>query len=59
MTEPNEQQIELMRKFKYNPNRKHTLNPNNWVVLEETETELIILNKRKCRRMTLKKEGVG
>ena len=59
MTEPNEQQIELMRKYKYNPKRNPTLNPNNWLVLEETKNELIILNKRKCRRMVLKKEGVG
>lgn len=56
MTEPNEQQIALMRKYKYNPNRNYTLNPANWLVLEETEKELIMLNKRKCRRMVLKKE---
>jgi hypothetical protein len=56
MTEPNEQQAELIRKHKYNPNRQHTLNPNNWLVLAETEKKLIILNKRKCRRMTLRKE---
>ena len=56
MTEPNEQQAELIRKYKYNPNRNPTLNPNNWLVLAETEKKLIILNKRKCRRMTLKKE---
>jgi hypothetical protein len=55
MTEPNEQQAELIRKYKYNPNRQHTLNPNNWLVLAETEKKLIILNKRKCRRMTLRK----
>lgn len=58
MTEPNEQQIALMRKYKFNYKRNYSLNPDNWMVLEETETELIILNKRKCRRMVLKKEGV-
>ena len=50
MTEPNEQQIELMRKYK--------LIPENWMVLEERKKDLIVLCKRKCRRRVLKKEGV-
>ena len=50
MTEPNEEQIELMRKYK--------LIPENWMVFQETRKTLIVLCKRKRRRMVLKKEGV-
>ena len=42
-----EEQIELI----FNEN----LNPNNWKVLSDTETELVILHKRGIRRV-IKKE---
>lgn len=55
MTEPNEQQEELIRKHTVNPNSKYTLNPDNWMVLEETNKQLVILSKRnKARRVLLK-----
>ena len=49
MTEPNEQQIEIIL--------KHKLNPDNWLVLSETSKKLVIKNRRGMRR-ELKKEGV-
>ena len=49
MTEPNEQQIALMQKYK--------MNPANWVVFSETKDKLIIKNRRGMRR-ELKKVGV-
>lgn len=49
MTEPNEQQIEIIV--------KHKLNPDNWLVLIETSKKLVIKNRRWMRR-ELKKEGV-
>ena len=42
MTEPNEQQIEIIL--------KHKLNPDNWFVLSETSRKLIIKNRRGNRR---------
>ena len=49
MTEPNEQQIALMQKYK--------MNPANWMVLSENSKKLVIKNRRGMRR-ELKKEGV-
>lgn len=48
MTEPNEQQIELMQKYK--------MNPANWVVFSESSKELIVLSKRTSMRKVLIKE---
>ena len=48
MTEPNELQIALMR--------KHRLNPNNWLVLEETDKKLVLITRRKTMRRVLEKE---
>ena len=48
LTEPNEQQIALMQKYK--------MNPANWVVFSETSKELIVLSKRTSMRKVLKKE---
>jgi hypothetical protein len=48
MTEPNEQQIELMQKYK--------MNPANWVVFSESSKELIVLSKRTSMRKVLQKE---
>ena len=49
MTEPNEQQKELIE--------QHKLNPDNWMVVSETIEKLVIKNRRGMRR-ELKKEGV-
>ena len=49
MIEPNEQQIALMR--------KHRLNPNNWLVLEETDKKLVLITRRKTMRRVLEKES--
>ena len=49
MTEPNEQQIEIIL--------KHKLNPANWLVLYETNNKLVIKNRRGDRR-TINKGGV-
>lgn len=55
MTEPNEQQAELIRKQTVNPNSTRTLNPDHWMVLEETNKQLVILSKRtRLRRVLLK-----
>lgn len=48
MTEPNEQQIALMQKYK--------MNPANWVVFQETSKKLIVLSKRTSMRKVLQKE---
>ena len=55
MTEPNEQQAELIRKQTVNPNSTRTLNPDHWGVLEENDKQLVILSKRtRLRRVLLK-----
>jgi hypothetical protein len=46
MTEPNEQQIELMRKYR--------LNPNDCKVLSETKDKLVVLHRRGFRRTIVK-----
>lgn len=52
MTEPNEQQIELMQKYK--------MNPANWVVFQETSKKLIVLSKRtKMRKVLVKESSYG
>lgn len=48
MTEPNEQQKELIE--------QHKLNPANWIVFSETSKKLIVLSKRTSMRKVLKKE---
>lgn len=55
MTKPNERQAELIRSQTVNPNSTRTLNPENWLVLEETEDKLIILSKRKRKRLEILK----
>lgn len=55
MTKPNEIQAELIRSQTVNPNNTRTLNPENWLVLEETEDKLIILSKRKRKRVEIEK----
>jgi hypothetical protein len=55
MTKPNEIQAELIRSQTVNPNSTRALNPENWLVLEDTNEQLIILSKRnKARRVLLK-----
>ena len=49
MEKMTKQQVELI----FNEN----LEPSNWRVLSETETELVILHRRGIRR-TIKKRGV-
>ena len=49
MNEPNEQQKALIE--------QHKLNPDNWLVINETSKKLVIKNRRGMRR-ELKKEGV-
>jgi hypothetical protein len=55
MTKPNERQAELIRSQTVNPNNNRALNPENWLVLEETEDKLIILSKRKRKRLEIEK----
>ena len=46
MTEPNEQQIALMRKYR--------LNPNDCKVLFETKDKLVVIHRRGFRRTIVK-----
>lgn len=55
MTKPNEKQAELIRSQTVNRNNTRTLNPENWLVLEEMEDKLIILSKRKRKRLEIEK----
>lgn len=55
MTKPNEIQAELIRSQTVNRNNTRALNPENWLVLEETEDKLIILSKRKRKRLEIEK----
>ena len=48
MTYPTEEQEALMRKY--------GLNPEHWIVYQETRKTLIVLCKRKSKRKVLKKE---
>ena len=56
MTYPTEEQEALIRNHRINPNSDRMLNPDNWLVHEETRTKLIILHKRTKRRRVIKKE---